>query len=199
MGSGKSRGSAPPWRTTSRRCTASRTTSTASSQPSSRCWPNWKVGAGPAAASSLVAAQGLGLSPGVCKGRRAKARGNSDLGGEGGGSAGERRAFHAPLCVEAGCLEAVAVNLLSLQGQRPCHLPGAPGPRWAGSRSPRPTVGLLSRRPLLEGTLLLVALQVDLHNTERAVPRRGSWPPTSRGTGPCFKVFCRDPGYKGRV
>lgn len=49
---GWSRRCARVWRTTSGSCTASKTTSTASSRPSSRCWPRWKVGQGPAAAET---------------------------------------------------------------------------------------------------------------------------------------------------
>lgn len=79
-----------------------------------------------------------------------------------GGRIRERRTFQCRrLCVEAGCLDTVAVNLLFQQVQRPCHPPGAPG--WA--RFGRPL-----KRLLLEGTLPLAALQVDLQGAAIAVP-----------------------------
>lgn len=97
-----------------------------------------------------------------------------------GGRIRERKAFQRRrLCVEAGCLDTVTMNLLFLQVQRPCHPPGALG--WA--RSGRPL-----KRLLLEGMLPLPALQVDLQGAAIAVPEKGSWPPAFRRTGPCSRV-----------
>lgn len=110
-----------PWGTPSLSWALPRTTSRASSRTSWRCWPSWKVGAGPAAAPSPVVREGC-----LEEGRRT---GAARLEREGPSGRGRWQAS----CQYEGTRRpgAAAVNFLSWQARRLCHPPGTPGPRRA--------------------------------------------------------------------
>lgn len=166
-------GERAPWATRSSSWPVPRTTSTASSPTSWRCWPSWKVGAGPAAASSPVVREGC-----LEEGRGA------------GGARLEPRRRGSPGLPWGRAHPRSCCQPRLLQGRRPCRPPGTPGPRWAGP-------ACRSRRPPLEGAPPLPALRGHLQRTAEAVRGSGSWPATSRGTGPCPPVCPPGSGAQG--